>query len=58
MTNDIEECSGYKALYHLLFNAITDAVRCLEDTDYGTARRLLIEAQQQAEELYIAEPVR
>ena len=44
----------YEKLYHLLFNAITDAVDELEQGDAQTARAILIRAQQQAEELYIA----
>ena len=47
--------TGYEALYHLLFNAVTDAVRHLENADYGAARRTLIAAQQEAEERYISE---
>ena len=43
----------YEKLYHLLFNAITDALRKIETGDAETARFLLVRAQQQAEELYI-----
>ena len=43
----------YEKLYHLLFNAITDAVECLKREEQKAARLLLIRAQQQAEELYM-----
>lgn len=50
---------NYQKLYTLLFNACTDAVEAMERMDFGTAKDLLIAAQQQAEEQYIAaeEPV-
>lgn len=49
----------YQKLYALLFNACTDAVEAMEQMNFGTAKDLLIAAQQQAEEQYIAaeEPV-
>ena len=49
----------YQKLYTLLFNACTDAVEAMDRLDFGTAKALLIAAQQQAEEQYIAaeEPV-
>jgi len=40
-------------LYTLLFNAVTDAVRELENLNVGAAKALLIAAQQQAEEQYL-----
>lgn len=43
----------YKTLYHLMFNAATDALRALERGDADAARHLLIRAQQQAEEHYL-----
>ncbi len=43
----------YKKMYLLLFNAITDALEQMEQQNYGTAKDLLIAAQQQAEEIYI-----
>ena len=47
----------YATLYHLLFNAITDALEQMEQHNYGTAKDLLITAQQNAEEIYMsAEP--
>ena len=43
----------YKKMYLLLFNAITDALEQMEQQNYGTAKDLLITAQQKAEEIYI-----
>ena len=40
----------YKALYHRLFAACTDAVEQMEAQNYGRAREILILAQQAAEE--------
>ena len=44
---------NYEKMYHLLFNAITDALEQMEQQNYGTAKETLIAAQQQAEEIYI-----
>ena len=47
----------YKDLYYLLFNRITDALEQLQADNYGTAKQILIRAQQDAEEQYLsAEP--
>lgn len=43
----------YEKLYHLLFNAITDAVEQMESQNYGDTKELLVAAQQKAEEIYI-----
>ena len=43
----------YEKMYHLLFNAITDALEQIEQQNFGSAKDLLIAAQQQAEEIYI-----
>ena len=40
--------------YLLLFNAITDALHEMERQNCGTAKDILIQAQQDAEELYIS----
>lgn len=42
----------YEKLYHILFNAITDAIEAMSD---GEAKELLIKAQQECEERYIGE---
>ena len=44
----------YKKLYHLLFNAITDALKKIEEQNYGDAKDLIIAAQQEAEEIYMS----
>ena len=43
----------YKFLYHILFNSATDAIWAIDEADYSRDRRLLVEAQQRAEDLYI-----
>ncbi len=44
---------NYAKLYHLLFNAITDALEQMESQNYGNAKDMLIAAQQKAEDIYI-----
>lgn len=43
----------YRRLYTYLFNQITDAIYDLDSGQVDTARRRLIMAQRQAEEMYI-----
>lgn len=45
--------TDYKAMYLLLFNAVTDALEKMDGQNYGEASALLIDAQQKAEELYM-----
>ena len=45
--------TDYKAMYLLLFNAVTDALEKMDRQIYGEASALLIAAQQKAEELYM-----
>jgi hypothetical protein len=45
--------TDYRSLYLLLFNSITDALKNLDDRNYGFARFTLTEAQKRAEELFI-----
>lgn len=40
-------------LYHLLFNAITDALEAMEKLNFGEAKKLLMAAQQKTEEAYL-----
>ena len=35
----------YRRSYHTLFNAITDALRAMEDQNFGLAREQLIRSQ-------------
>ena len=44
---------NYEKLYHILFNAITDALEQMNAQDYGDAAALLVAAQQKAEEIYM-----
>ena len=45
--------ANYEKMYSTLFNAITDALEQLEQQNFGSAKDLLIAAQQQSEEIYI-----
>ena len=45
----------YQKSYLHLFNAVTDALEQLKQQNYGTAKELLIRAQQEAEEIFICE---
>ena len=44
----------YKQPYLTLFNAITDALLAMEQCNYGQAKVLLMEAQQEAEEQFLS----
>ena len=44
--------TDYRKMYHVLFNAITEAVGLLEADDVLGAAQTLITAQQQTEEIY------
>ena len=46
--------TDYQKMYTTLFNAITDALEELDRANFGAARRRLICAQRDAEELYLA----
>lgn len=46
----------YATLYHLMFNAVTDALRAMEAHNYGDAGRILRNAQREAEERYVESP--
>ena len=43
----------YAKLYHLLFNAITDALEQMNAQNFGSAKEPLVSAQQKAEEIFI-----
>ena len=47
----------FKALYFLLFAAMSDAVEQIEAANYGAAKDTLIAAQQNAEEIYIDDEI-
>ena len=50
--------TDYQKLYHLLFNAITDALEALGHLDVPAATRLLEEAQTRAEDHILAGAVK
>lgn len=43
----------YKPLYHLLLNASEDAIKAIEEQNFGKAKEILICAEQAAEEAYL-----
>ena len=43
----------YAKLYHLLFNAIIDALEQMNAQNFSSAKETLVSAQQKAEDLYI-----
>ena len=43
----------YEKLYHVLFNAISDSIEALERDDEEAGYRILVGAQQMAEETYL-----
>ena len=45
----------YKKMYSILFNAVTDALRDMEEQNFGRAKERLVKAQQQAEEAFVEE---
>ena len=42
-------------MYFQLFNAMTDALEEIENMNFGQAKVILIQAQQECEEMYISE---
>lgn len=44
----------YQKMYHLMFNAATDALRLLEEGNVWDAKKVLMDAQCAAEEIYIS----
>ena len=44
---------NYEQLYHLMVNASEKALAALENGNVWDAKRILVEAEQQAEELYV-----
>lgn len=45
--------SDFEEMYMHLFNCVTNAIRRLEWQDPAEAKRILIAAQQECEEMYI-----
>jgi len=46
---------NYQKLYSTLFNAITDAIEKIDALEIKDAKRILMQAQQKTEELYLTE---
>ena len=44
----------YQEMYTHLFNAVTDALSAIDDRNYGQVEELLKQAQQDAEERFLA----
>ena len=44
---------NYEKMYLVLFNGITDAVRNMEQQNFGFAQYTLVESQKKAEDIYI-----
>ena len=44
----------YQKLYLKLFNAVTDAIKLMDELRPDTAKYILIEAQRACEELYVS----
>ena len=44
----------YKKPYLVLFNALTDIAAEIEKQNYGLAKQMIADAQQQAEEVFLA----
>ena len=57
MTQSLEVISmpDYQKMYTTLFNAVTDAIKSIQDGNFGIAKDTLITAQQDTEELYISD---
>ena len=45
----------FEAIYYKLFARTEDALAAIEQQNYGKAKEILIAAQQEAEESYLAE---
>ena len=47
------ENENLPSYYTILFNGITDALEAMDCQDFGRARSILIQSQQEAEDAYI-----
>ena len=43
----------YKPLYHTMLNASENAIKAIEEQNFGMAKDILIHAEQAAEEVYL-----
>ena len=51
----IFQMADYEKMYSTLFNAITDALESMKQQNLGTAKDILIRAQQETEKQYMSE---
>ncbi len=51
---EMKDDADYKKMYLILFNALTSAIQNLEWQNYERAREILICAQQESEQIFIA----
>ena len=47
--------TNYEKEYHIVFNAVTDALRAMEELNFGLAKDILKKAQMDAEEAYLTQ---
>ena len=47
----------YEKLYHIMVNASEDAIEEMEKQNYGSAKEILITAEQQCEDIYTDAPL-
>ena len=52
---EVNPLESIPAYYTLLFNRVSEAIAALEAHNYGQAQDILVHAQQEAEEHFIAE---
>ena len=45
----------YKKMYLILFNAITSALRQIDENDFLVAKEILVTAQKKTEEIFLDE---
>ena len=45
----------YQKLYTTLFNSLTDAIEEMDTHNFGNAKKIIIKAQQDAEQMYLAQ---
>jgi hypothetical protein len=45
---------NYKIMYYILFNAITSAIEAQAEGSYGMVMKILMTAQQNAEDIFIS----
>lgn len=45
--------TDYKKMYHIMVDAAENAIRMMNAQNYGMAKKALIRAEREAEEMYI-----